>query len=199
MLSQKANVDHKENTGQSAIIWAAAEGNTEVVSLLIKAGADANETMDSGFTPLLLAARDGHRATVGALLAEGVDVNYATSNQRKTERGAPRGTSALRLAVENGHFELAVDLLKAGADPNDQRSGHAALHVLTWVRKPDRGDGLSGLPGPRGSGKIDSLEFARTLITDFDGDVNLRIKNGSKGRVDLPRIGRHLSCWLQES
>ncbi|MDE0387342.1 MAG: ankyrin repeat domain-containing protein [Rhodospirillales bacterium] len=35
--------------------------------------------------------------------------------------------SPLLLAVRNGHFELAVELIKAGADPNDQRTGFAPL------------------------------------------------------------------------
>ena len=52
----------------------------------------------------------------------------------------------MTLAVENGHFELAVVLLKAGADPNDQRAGFGALHMLSWVRKPSRGDDEEGEP-----------------------------------------------------
>ena len=54
--------------------------------------------------------------------------------------------SGLILAVENGHFDLAVALLEAGVDPNDQRSGFTALHALTWVRKPNRGDGDDARP-----------------------------------------------------
>ena len=72
--------------------------------------------------------------------------------KRPAERGPRNGTSALLLAVENGHFELAVELLKAGADPNDQRAGFGALHMLSWVRKPDRGDSEFGTPPPNGSG-----------------------------------------------
>lgn len=83
--------------------------------------------------------------------------------------------------MENGHFSLAIQLLEAGADPDDQRSGFAPLHVLTWVRKPNRGDGNDGLPPPRGSGTISSLEFARTIVEEFGADVDLRLKRGSRG------------------
>ena len=55
---------------------------------------------------------------------------------------------ALHLAVENGHFELAIALVKAGADPNDQRCGYAPLHMISWVRQPNRGDGEDGHPPP---------------------------------------------------
>ena len=47
----------------------------------------------------------------------------------------------LILAVENGHLELAAELLAAGADANDDRRGFTPLHAITWVRKPLRGDG----------------------------------------------------------
>jgi ankyrin repeat protein len=85
----------------------------------------------------------------------------------------------LLLAVENGHFELAVDLLEAGADPNDQRSGFTALHAITWVRKPHRGED-DGDPVPLGSGNLSSVQFIRKLV-EHGADVNARLKNGKAG------------------
>ena len=107
-------------------------------------------------------------------------------------------TTPLILAVENGHFELAAALLKAGADPNDRPQGFTALHAITWVRKPIRGDGN---PPPIGSGNLSSLEFVRQLVA-HGADVNVRLENGESGRgrihdhgfdaVSLsgPRLGR---------
>jgi ankyrin repeat protein len=66
------------------------------------------------------------------------------------------------MAVENGHFELAIALVDAGADPNDQRSGFTPLHTMSWVRKPDVSD--SGDPPPIGSGRLTSLQFVRALV-----------------------------------
>jgi ankyrin repeat protein len=94
----------------------------------------------------------------------------------------------LILAVENGHFELAVVLLEAGADPNDQRSGYTALHTLTWVRKPNRGDGEDGDPAPIGSGTLTSLQFVDKLV-ERGADVNARLKRGPAGRGVLNRTG----------
>ncbi len=56
------------------------------------------------------------------------------------------GTSPLMLAAENGHFDLAIELLDRGADPNDVRTGYSVLHALTWIRKPDIGESASGDP-----------------------------------------------------
>jgi ankyrin repeat protein len=126
---------------------------------------------------------------VRVLLAAGADVNEAMRPTRKAAvRGASAGMTPLVLAVENGHCELAVELLKAGADPNDQRSGFAALHRMTWVRKPNRGDGEDGDPPPMGSGNMSSLQFVRQLVL-HGADVNLPLKRGASGRGILNKTG----------
>jgi ankyrin repeat protein len=188
LLSHRAEVNAKERRGQTAIMWAAADGQAEVVKLLIEAGADFRTPLDSGFTPLFFAVREGRTEAARVLLKAGADVN-GTMQPKKPNGKSPRpGTSPLILAVENGHFELAVALLEAGADPNDQRSGFTALHALTWVRKPNRGDGDDGDPAPIGSGNLSSLQFVRKLV-EHDADVNARLKKGSSGRAQLSRVG----------
>jgi ankyrin repeat protein len=169
-------------------MWAAAEGHAAVVEALIKAGADFRAPLPSGFTPLLFAAREGRTDVVRVLLKAGADVNEAMQTRKGSGKAPSKGTTPLILAVENGHFELAVVLLEAGADPNDQRSGFTALHTLTWVRKPNRGDGDDGDPAPIGSGKMTSLQLVDKLI-EHGADVNGRLKRGSMGRGVLNRVG----------
>jgi ankyrin repeat protein len=189
LLARGAKVDSKEQRGQTALMWAAAEGHAAVVELLIEAGADFRTALpDSGFTPTFFAVRDGHLNVVRALLKAGVDVNETMQPRKSSGKGPRRGMSPLILAVENGHFELAEALLKAGADPNDQRSGFTALHTLTWVRKPNRGDGDDGDPPPIGSGSLSSLELVRKLV-QHGADVNVRLKTGKSGRGLLSRAG----------
>lgn len=182
LLAHGARIDATERKKQTALMWAAAEGHAEVVGVLIEAGADPGQALESGFTPLLFAARDGHKEVAAVLLAAGVDVGTAIEVEKAGSKAPPQGTTALRLAVENGHFELAIFLLESGADPNDFRSGNTPLHILTWVRKPHRGDGESGMPPPEGSGNMTSLQFAKRLIEDFGADVNLSQGSGKKGR-----------------
>lgn len=180
LLKRGAAVNAKERRGQTALMWAAAEGHTGVVELLLKAGADpAIALPDSGFTAFFIAAREGRGEVVRALLKSGVEVNGTLEPRRTSGKGPRKGTSALLLAVENGHFNLALDLVGAGADPNDQRSGFTPLHVMTWVRKPQRGED-EGDPAPQGSGNLGSLPFIRELVKR-GADVNARLQRGRGG------------------
>lgn len=189
LIARGADVNARERRGQSALMWAAAEGHADVVKALIRAGADFRAPLPSGFTPLCFAAREGRADVARALLGAGADVNEAMQPAVKPSgKGPARGTSPLILAVENGHFELAVALLEAGADPDDRRSGFAALHMMTWVRKPNRGDGDDGDPAPIGSGALTSLRFVEELMA-HGADVNARLDRGASGRGVLGRAG----------
>jgi ankyrin repeat protein len=188
LLDASAKIDATDRKGQTALMWAAADGHAGVVELLIKTGADKNARLKSGFTPMLFAAREGRLEVVRALLRAGVDADEAIKTDHKAALGPKSGTSALLLAVENGHFEVAMELVKAGADPNDERSGYTPLHVLTWVRKPNRGDDPDGQPPPTGSGKLSSLEFVRQIV-EVGAKVNTRLKSGPSGRGKLNHTG----------
>lgn len=188
LISRGANVRAKERSGQTALMWAAAEGHVEVVDALLKAGADFRTTLKSGFTALFFAVREGKSAVVRTLLSAGADVNEIMQPRKTSGKGPRRGTSPLILAVENGHFELALSLLEAGANPNDQRSGFTALHTITWVRKPNRGDGADGDPAPAGSGQLGSLQFVKKLV-EHGADVNARLEKGKSGRGQMNRKG----------
>ncbi|KAA5543604.1 ankyrin repeat domain-containing protein [Roseiconus nitratireducens] len=177
LIERGAAVDAKQRDGQTALMWAAARGNLEAVDVLLEHGCDWQHDLRSGFTALHFAARQGHADIVRRLLDAGADIQ-ATMNPLRTSGRAPRkGMSPLLLAVESGHFELALMMVDWGADPNDQRSGFAPLHALSWVRRPPRGDNAMGDPPPVGSGQVGSLQFARELVRR-GADVNLQLEDG---------------------
>jgi ankyrin repeat protein len=189
LLDQKVDIDAGEDHGQTALMWAAAEGNLECVRLLIAAGADLDRTLQSGFNALMFAAREGRTEVVRCLLDAGVDVNAAMRVRSGIGRAARQGMSPLLLAVESGHFELAIALVEWGADPNDQRSGFAPLHALTWVRRANSGDGIDGDPPPRGSDNLSSLDFIRRIVA-AGADVNLQLRNtANPGKAKLKPLG----------
>lgn len=177
--------DFETKPEQTALIWAAAEGHAEVVAELIKADADFQTTLASGFTPLLFAVRNGHRKVVETLVRAGVDVNkriQPDADWRHKGYGArlrPNAT-ALHVAVENGHFELAASLLEAGADPNAADSiAYTALHAITGARAVAVGDAN---PPPERTGNMTSLEFVRKLAAH---GANLDARMKRPGLINL--------------
>ena len=177
LLAAGADVNASDSNEQTAIMWASAAGHAEVVQLLIEAKAEFLSPLDSGFTPLFFAVREGHTKVVDVLLAAGVDVN---SELRPRSGARTQRTNALILAVENGHFETAVFLLEKGADPNAAPAGYTAIHAITSVRRPLRGDTD---PAPIGSGNISSLEFvSRLLNSGANINAPLRRSSGSTNR-----------------
>ena len=174
LLARGANVNAREHNGQTALMWAAAEGHVEVVDALLKAGADFRTPLPSGFTPLLFAVREGRTDVVFKLMRAGTYVNETMQAERENGPNDAKATNPLILAVENGHFELAAALLKADADPNARPAGFTAVHAITWVRKPIRGDTN---PPPMGSGTLSSLDVVRQLVM-YGADVNVRLENG---------------------
>jgi ankyrin repeat protein len=183
LLSRAADANATEHKGQTALMWAAAEGHVEVVDALVAAGADVRARLRSGFTPFFFAVREGRTAVVHRLLKAGADVNEVMRPRRNPTGGKP--ITPLLLAVESGHFELAVELLEAGADPNARPAGYTALHAITWVRKPIRGDGD---PPPIGSGKLSSLSFVRQLVAR-GADIDARLEKGESGRGRFTTTG----------
>ncbi len=176
LISRRANPNARERLGQTALMWAAAEGHTAVIQTLLKAGADINAKIGAGFTPFFFAVREGHLDAVRAFLAAGVDVNEMMSRPADEPGPRPSGsglTTALALTVQNAHYELAIALIDAGADPNDLRTGFAPLHMLPGVRKPDSSDNSDGAT-PTGAGHLSSLDFVREIVKR-GANVNLRL------------------------
>jgi ankyrin repeat protein len=183
LLARGADPNARERLDQTALMWAAAEGHTTVIRALIEAGADLNAQLDSGFTAFFFAVREGQLDAAKAFLAAGVDVNAMMlppeevgSGRRRPSRRPPN-TSPLLLAVQNAHFELAIALVDAGADPNDVRTGFTPLHMIPGVRKPDSSDGSDGAP-PRGAGRLSSADFVREIVKR-GADVNFRLPEGT--------------------
>ena len=184
LIAHGADVNFKETQrGQTALMWAAADGNTAVVEELVERGADKRAATKGGFTPLLFAVREGRTDVVRSLLKSGADVNETWKAGRGT---GVSGISAMVLAVANAHYELAAIMLDAGADPNAAAQGWTALHQITWVRKPGKGDND---PAPEGSGNLSSLDLVRKLVAK-GANVNARMtRKGNVGRTDLNMIG----------
>ena len=201
LLARGADPNAKEGwRGQTALMWAAAEGHAAVIDTLVARGADLNARSNAGFTALLFAAREGRIAAVEALLKAGADLNDSLPVRRRGRQARRRrrpagqtpaapevGLNAFLLAAGNAHYELAAWLLDRGADPNAAPQGYTALHQVSWVRKA--GIAGSNNPAPQGSGSMDSLTFVRTLVAK-GAQLNARVtKRPNMGVTTLNSIG----------
>ena len=195
LLGAGADPNARERREQTALMWVASEGHLGIVNALLDAGADVQASLRSGFTPLFFAVREGNIDVVHRFLEAGVDVNAVLERVKDgpdaavnnaSYRPIDDGMSPLLFAVRNGHFELAVALIEAGADPNDQRSGFAPLHTMSWVRKPDASD--RGDPPPIGSGNLTPLQFVRKLVA-LGADVNLPLNSAVRPPHTASRLG----------
>ena len=114
--------------GQTPLMWAAAEGHSDVVEALIGLGADVKAASKGGFTPLVFAAIKNDANSVRSLLKAGADPNTAL----------PSGTKVLVVAASYHSVDATGMLVDAGADPNvADKSGTTPLHTAAQLGELD--------------------------------------------------------------
>lgn len=190
LLAKGADVNAKEALrSTTALMWAAEQNHADVVRLLASRGADVNAQgkvniwekqyglnakvkeggNTGGLTPLILAAREGALDSVTALLAAGADVNKVSGDD----------SSAMMVAVQNGHYKLATLLLEKGTNPNIQNNkGWNALYLAIKNRNLETGT----IPVPNADQALPYIK----LLLEKGADPNLRltanteIRNGQR-------------------
>ncbi|CAD7704970.1 unnamed protein product, partial [Ostreobium quekettii] len=111
-------VQEREDDTWTALIWAASNGETSSVALLLEKGASVDQATMDGRTALTVAARDCHTSTVALLLEKGSLVD-------QTEES---GRTALIWAARNGNTSIVALLLEKGASVDQaDRDGWTAL------------------------------------------------------------------------
>lgn len=78
LVCRHLDVDAFDESGQTALHWAARTGREECARILLEAGAGINSRNGYGNTPLHLAVLYGHEACVALLLQQGAD--YSIEN-----------------------------------------------------------------------------------------------------------------------
>ena len=112
-LALGADINARDEHGQTALMNAARAGQASVVRLLAARGADLNHRAKYGLTALMLAVIRGHAEVVRVLLEAGADLT-------PTGTGAPGfdGKTAVALARDRGD-EMVLNLLIA----NERQEG----------------------------------------------------------------------------
>jgi len=179
LLARGADVNGADPFHQeTAMMWAAAEGHTDVVKALLAAGGNANlrahvttlterkneDHAAGGFTALMFAARNGHGETCDALIKGGADPKLSNGDN---DAGLS-GVTATIIAIANDRLDLAKHLVELGADPNDGALYFAVdAHDATTDMRARDGSKLR----PHHVNKLTSIDLINVLI-DKGADVN---------------------------
>src|ERR1700749_2465637 len=174
LLSAGADINAKETWGgQSAIMWASAQSQADMVKFLASKDAILNDhgkvnqwerkiiqeprpkdMNKGGFTALHYAAREGCAACVANLLAAGAD-----PDSEDPDRETP-----LLLALENLHFDTAAVLVTGGADLDKwDLFGRSPVYMAADVSTlPVKGNGaMAVLPSPD---KLTAVDVGRMML-----------------------------------
>ncbi len=194
LLDAGAQIDAREDWhGQTALMWAVAQQHADLIPLLVSRGADINaissieewerqvtdEPRDKwlppgGMTPLLFAAREGCTDCIRPLLEAGAAIDAVT----------PKNITALLIAIINGHYDVAWQLVQAGADVNinddtNRSPLYAAVHFNTMPE--------SNRPSPDVYvNEKTSIELIELLIAK-GADVNVQLSAIAPYRLKLDR------------
>ncbi len=113
LLARGAKVDVRDETGKSAMVYAAARGFDDIVKRLLDAGVDARERYGNDLTALMWAC--GHDEGVGSS-AVGRVVDLLLAHGAAIDDADNRGRTALMIASSLGDAGAVDILLRHGAD-----------------------------------------------------------------------------------
>jgi ankyrin repeat protein len=195
LLAAGADINAKENWGgQSAIMWAAAQGQADMVKFLASKDASLNDhgkvnqwerkiiqeprpkdMNKGGFSALHYAAREGCSVCVQNLLTAGAD-----PDSEDPDRETP-----LLLALENLHFDTAAVLIKGGADLDKwDLFGRSPVYMAADVSTlPMKGNGaVAVIPSPD---KLTAVDVGRMML-EKGANPNIQLKRRPPYR-DVPQ------------
>lgn len=124
LLACGAKVNEPVTQGLRPIHYAAFQQYLEALNLLLVRGSDPNAMDEIGYTALHLCAERGYEDLVLLLLKHNARVSFTELNadEKACSLGNPPrvvlADEPLRLAIKNGHYDVAELLLQNGADPN---------------------------------------------------------------------------------
>jgi ankyrin repeat protein len=129
MIANKAaDVNVAEADGSTPLVWAANLNDADLVSRLLKAGANPKVRNQLGSTPLAEAALNSNTEIVKALLDAGADPNAPGAD----------GQTPLMIVARTSNVEAAKLLLDKGANPNVRESQRGQT-ALMWAAASSQG------------------------------------------------------------
>ena len=121
VTKQMVNIPDIE--GRSPLWVASFHGYTKIVSLLLDAGAEVNQSSKVGSTPLFVASQENHLPVVKELVSHGADVNKARND----------GMSPAHIAAQYGNIDVLTYLISKGIDVGQRGwNNYTLLHMAAY-------------------------------------------------------------------
>jgi ankyrin repeat protein len=151
LFKRGAEVDARGGNNFTPLHQAAMNGNADMVRFLLAHKADINAKDDLEETPFFKALVERRRTVVDVLMDFSPEVNGASLHQKQTP---------LILAIFQGYFDVAVELIRRGADVDAREVflGNAPLHFAVQQKHA----GLVRLLLDKGADPMVKNKFGRT-------------------------------------
>ncbi len=164
---ESINIDEQDYVGRTALMVASYKGYSEIVELLIGAGANVNIFMSYvGETALMYAAQKGHSEIAKILIDAHADVNF----------GDEHGDTALMYACMEGHTEIVRLLLQANVDVNAEGIGNRI--ALMYASKYGYAEIVKLLLEHGAISKINIKQFGSTAL----------MRSAKRGHTEVVKI-----------
>ncbi|CAB0036118.1 unnamed protein product [Trichogramma brassicae] len=125
---QTAQVDVKDEMGNTPLLKAVILGEKKVVRKLLERGANPNLANDDGVTPLHLIGKCTYDDDLAKMFFEFCDDQQQTV---KVDAQDKLGNTPLHLALNDRHYKVAELLLRRGVDINiANNDGSTPLHII---------------------------------------------------------------------
>lgn len=148
----RALVNNRDEAGWTSLHHAVATGHEDIVSMILREGADVNQENNMGWAPVHLACAHGRTATLPLLISNGAQLDSVTRQ--------PPDWTPMHFAAANGELAAVELLIKGKADTNARAAGgwtplhlasmngHTIVAVaLMWGNKEEMSNGADNALG----------------------------------------------------
>lgn len=146
LINNGADINIKNNQGNTALIEAAKQGNYHIVKTLINNDADT-KTLPNDMA-LILACEEGNIDKAKSLIQRGANVNFSTNYEKKTP---------LMFACENYTFPIIKLLIEYSADINAKEISYDWTPLYYAI--------ISDTINKKNNGSINKMEIIKYLIS----------------------------------
>ena len=149
LLRHGADINARSKNGFAAISFAAQQGDTASIGILLEAGANVNDVAPkSGLTPILIATAMGRTKAVVLLLDKGADPDVVAAN----------GFTPLHLAAKRkGAVAIVSALLAHDANPNVRLNAKKPIETVNGII-------LNGATPLALAADINNFDVVKTLV-----------------------------------